>query len=240
MEHAAPEDLRQVRDHALVAETEMAVAAEEAFDQKVVEELHVGSGEPDRRIDSVVERSAAFELLEPFAEPLPHVARQIDEHLAEMAVFELQHVDVHKQPVVGMVGDQLFDAPSEARQILSIERVTDLVEHGPQPGVDHLLVARDDRFKNRLLGPVVVVQVAKRCASARGDVAHRGGMKASLDEKLLGCFLDSRSSFLNRLLTQFRHRPRLQAQRLMILFETRARKENERSYFIRRAPSVNI
>ena len=46
-------------DHLIVRDPEVAVAAEQLLDEKIVEELHVGRRETDRRVDAVVERALA-------------------------------------------------------------------------------------------------------------------------------------------------------------------------------------
>jgi hypothetical protein len=180
-------------------------AAEELLDQKVVEELHVGRREADCRVNAVVERPLLLQPPEVGSEAAAQRGGEPLEHLAEVPILELQHVDVHQQPEVRVRADQFPHHPPEAPEALGMKGLFDLVEDRAQPCVNHLLVAPDDGLQNVFLRRVVVVQVAERSPRALRDVAHRGGVEAALDEQLARGLLDAAAPRLHSLLTEFGH-----------------------------------
>ena len=63
-QYAAREDRGELRDDFVVADSEVPLAAEKFLDKKVVEELHVGRRESDRRVNPFVQTLPALQVLE--------------------------------------------------------------------------------------------------------------------------------------------------------------------------------
>src|SRR4051812_37187598 len=106
----------------------MAVTAKKVFDQEVIEKMHISRRKNDSRIDALVQRAFPFELWKVARKPPPEVLCKSFEHSAKMQVLELQHVDVHQQPIVRMGADQFFDHLAEPFQALGMERIIDFVK----------------------------------------------------------------------------------------------------------------
>src|SRR5258708_7489724 len=168
----------------------MPSAAKQFFHQKVVEELHVGSGEGNRWIRAVIQPALALEFGKVSRKLLSQLLCQILKHLAEMLVLKLQHVNVHKQPVVLMFIHQSSNCSSKTHQLVRSKRLIEFREQVVQSGIDYFLIAADDGFQNLFFSVVVVVHIAERDSGTCGNSAHRGSMKALLDKKLLGRFLN--------------------------------------------------
>src|SRR5256885_4905569 len=166
-QHPATKNLSEFDDHLIVADSEVAIAAEKFFDQKVVEELHVSGGEPDRRVYAVIERAALFQGREISLETSPQVLGQALEHLAEVAILKLQDIYVHQQPEIVMVIDHLLDESAKLDEACGLKRFFDLVEDGAQARVYRFLILANDGFEDFLFGSIIIVQIAERSARPR-------------------------------------------------------------------------
>src|ERR1043165_6323252 len=102
---AATEDFRETVDDRVVIDTEMAVAAEEFFDLKIVKELHVDGCEADRRINPVGEEPLPLQLRKLPCELLAQAGSQAFKHPAKVTVLKFEHVYVHQEPEVVMLAD---------------------------------------------------------------------------------------------------------------------------------------
>jgi hypothetical protein len=100
-------------DNLLVSQTEVAIAAEQLLNEKIIEELHVDGGEPDGRIDVGMHRATALQLCKLRGETAPQVVNQPFKHLAKVKVLEFEHVDVHQQPEVVVVVHHFLDLLAE-------------------------------------------------------------------------------------------------------------------------------
>src|ERR1041385_9069870 len=151
--------------------------------------------------------AAALQVCKLRGEAPSQVVYQTFKHLAEVAILKLEHVDVHQQPEVVVVVHHLLDLPAEAHERFGFERFVNLVKDRAQTAVDGRLVFADDRTEDLLFGPVIVVNVAEGRPCPGGDVAHRGSVKALLNEEFLGLFLDTTFVLLDRAGTEFGHPP---------------------------------
>src|ERR1044071_5238136 len=112
----------QLLDNLLVSQTEVAIAAKQLLDQKVIKKLHVEGGETDSRIDVCMHRATTLQLCKLRGETSPQVVNQPFKHLAEVAVLEFEYVDVHQQPEVVMVVHNLLDLLAETDERLGFKR----------------------------------------------------------------------------------------------------------------------
>ena len=222
LQQTATVHVRQLRDDLFVRQTEMAIAAKQLLNQKVIKELHVQGREPDRRIDIGMHCATALQLFKLSSEASPQVVNQPFKHLAKVTVLEFEYVDVHQQPEVVVIVHHLLDLLAEAPERFGLERLVDLVEDRTQATVDGRLIFVDNRTEDFLFGPVIVIDVAERGPCPGGNIAHRGRVKALLDEEFLSRFLDPVFVLFDRAGTEFWH----------------SAYKNERPYFIYLAAGV--
>ena len=108
-----------VLNHLLIADPEMHVSAKEFFHDEIIEELHVGRRESDRRIDAIMKDILSLQIVKGIGEPSSQFLRDVLKHLAKVTVFKLENVDVHQQPKIVMVIHHLLDELRESGQVVA-------------------------------------------------------------------------------------------------------------------------
>src|SRR6266436_1405582 len=112
-------NVRQSRNHLLVADAEMHVPAKELFHDEIVEELHVGGRETYRGIDALVQGFLALQVVKSKRKPASQFLRDVLKHLAKVPIFKFENVDIHQQPKIVMVIYHLLDQPRELGQVVA-------------------------------------------------------------------------------------------------------------------------
>src|SRR6476659_9792600 len=106
----------------------MAITAKQLLYQKVIKELHVEGRETNSRIDVRMNGATAFQIGKLRCEAASQVMRQAVEHLAEVAILKLEHVDIHQQPEIVVIVHHLLDLPAKTNERLGFERFVNFVK----------------------------------------------------------------------------------------------------------------
>src|SRR6266478_5918544 len=70
-------NVRQSRNHLLVADAEMHVSAKELFHDEIIKELHVGGRETYRGINALVQRFLSLQIIERERKPASQFLRDV-------------------------------------------------------------------------------------------------------------------------------------------------------------------
>ena len=197
----------------------MLVAPEKAFHQKIGENLHVDSGKDEGRIEATPAR--AFLRGGQFLAEAPlELPRQVVEVLGEVLVVELNDIDVHQFPVIGVVVDNGTDLGSKLAKSFAGKWVAQIGEHAGTAGLHLLLIGVDHALEEDLFGRVVGVDGAGRSSRQFGNVPDIGAMVAMAGEQAQGGLFDTAAVLLGTVFGDLWHVLKLK-KRMFVYFQTR-------------------